>query len=63
VVLEAAESAYRLTVADDGPGLPPTYGQSKGLGRNLIQAFARQAGGRLDRVEGPGARFVLTLPR
>jgi PAS domain S-box-containing protein len=63
VVFEAHPDAMRLTVGDDGPGLPATYSQSRGLGRSLIQAFARQAGGRLERLDGPGARFLLTVPR
>jgi two-component sensor histidine kinase len=61
VLFEASETDLRLIVADDGPGLPEGYAESSGLGRNLILAFARQAGGRLERGEGPGARFILTL--
>lgn len=66
VVFEAEGEGWRLTVRDDGKGLPADYhnGPSKsgsGLGRGLVEAFARQAGGKLSVADGPGATFILDL--
>lgn len=62
VVFEPSDSGWRLTVSDDGKGLPPDYGKSRnGLGRGLVEAFTRQAGGTLAVGKGPGATFVLNL--
>jgi two-component sensor histidine kinase len=57
------DRGYELRVADDGKGLPPepTPPARKGLGRGLVEAFARQAGGALRTVPGRGATFVLEL--
>jgi two-component sensor histidine kinase len=53
---------YRLTVEDDGKGLPADYGvRRQGLGRGLVEAFTRQAGGSLRVGGGPGARFEVDL--
>jgi two-component sensor histidine kinase len=53
---------WRLQVGDDGKGLPPDFHSKRnGLGRGLVEAFARQAGATLSIVEGPGATFVLDL--
>lgn len=62
VVFEPAGEGWRLTVSDDGKGLPADYQTSRhGLGRGLVEAFARQAGGVLSVAGGPGATFVLDL--
>ncbi len=62
VTFEPAERGWRLIVADDGKGLPDDYRSARhGLGRGLVEAFARQAGGSLKASSGPGATFVLTL--
>lgn len=53
---------YRLVVEDDGRGLPEDFATSRrGLGRGLVEAFTRQAGGSLRVGEGPGARFEVEL--
>jgi two-component sensor histidine kinase len=53
---------YRLVVEDDGKGLPPDFAtRRQGLGRGLVEAFTRQAGGSLKVGEGPGARFEVEL--
>jgi len=53
---------WRLMVRDDGKGLPPDFHEKRnGLGRGLVEAFARQAGGVLSIADGPGATFVLDL--
>jgi two-component sensor histidine kinase len=62
VVFEPAGQGWRLTVSDDGKGLPSDYQTGRhGLGRGLVEAFARQAGGVLSIGGGPGATFVLDL--
>jgi len=53
---------YRLTVEDDGRGLPSDFStRRQGLGRGLVEAFTRQAGGRLTISKGPGARFDVDI--
>lgn len=53
---------YRLLVEDDGMGLPADFAKRRqGLGRGLVEAFTRQAGGELKIGEGPGARFEVDL--
>jgi hypothetical protein len=44
-------------------GLPPESAlRAGGLGRRLVESFARQAGAILTRGDGPGAKYVLVLP-
>jgi two-component sensor histidine kinase len=55
-------TVYRLTVQDDGRGLPDDFAtRRQGLGRGLVEAFTRQAGGTLKVGTGPGARFEVEL--
>lgn len=55
-------AGWRLMVKDDGKGLPSDFHEKRnGLGRGLVEAFARQAGGTLSISEGSGATFVLDL--
>jgi two-component sensor histidine kinase len=55
-------AGYRLVVEDDGCGLPADFATSRqGLGRGLVEAFARQAGGSINIGQGPGARFEVDL--
>ncbi|MGH6955359.1 MAG: sensor histidine kinase [Caulobacteraceae bacterium] len=63
VAFARAPGGYRLTVEDDGSGLPPDFEtRPHGLGRGLVEAFARQAGGELSVKDGaPGARFEVDL--
>ncbi|WP_309644597.1 sensor histidine kinase [Phenylobacterium sp.] len=63
VRLKRIEIGLELTVADDGVGMPPDAEiKSAGLGRRLVESFARQGGAILTRAEGPGTRHVLVLP-
>ncbi|MFE1598257.1 sensor histidine kinase [Methylobacterium sp. ID0610] len=61
-----ADGGLSLSVADDGVGLPPGFDLAaatrRSLGMRVIQGLARQLAGTLALGEGPGARFVLTLP-
>ena len=54
-----------LTIADDGPGLPPEgapHVPSHGLGRDIMGELAEEMGGRLEIAPGPGTRLHLHLP-
>lgn len=57
---------YRLSVGDDGDGLPKDFSPTakRGLGMRAIEALARQLGGRFE-IEQPasGASFAVIFPR
>jgi len=56
------DGGYKLIVEDDGQGLPADFATRRaGLGRGLVEAFTRQAGGSLTVGDGPGARFEVDL--
>ena len=61
VRFEATHAGGRLSVSDNGIGLPADFARAQGLGRKLIAAFAAQAGGALSWTSNPGARFQLDL--
>ena len=62
VTLKRAPGELRLTVADDGQGLDPRRGDS-GLGGRLVDGFAQQLGGRVERKsDGRGTTVNLILP-
>ena len=60
------EGGWRLTVADDGVGLPPGARPKRrdgGIGQRLIEAFAAQAGGTLTTAsDGQGTRVTMDVP-
>ncbi|HEX5776915.1 MAG TPA: PAS domain-containing protein [Caulobacteraceae bacterium] len=60
VTFEAQGDGWRLSIADDGVGLPGDYEQQRGAGAGLVKSFARQAGARFRILDGPGARFEIT---
>jgi two-component sensor histidine kinase len=57
------ECAYRLTVADDGVGLPAGYdpSQSRSLGMTLLHGFSAQLGGELRMTGPPGLTLTLVF--
>lgn len=70
VVLAQAQtngiSGYRLSVTDNGPGIPPDFALSRAssLGLRLVQSLARQLGGTLS-LPSPGttpAEFIVEFP-
>lgn len=66
VGFSAVEGHYRLSVADNGPGVPGDFSpeSSKSLGMRVIQALTKQLNGRLV-VERPpvGAEFAVVFPK
>ncbi|HEX4694984.1 sensor histidine kinase [Sphingomonas sp.] len=60
------DDGWRLTVADDGVGMPPGKKPARrdgGLGQRLIEAFAKQAGGTLSTVsDANGTQVTMDLP-
>lgn len=56
VTVAGGKGAYTLSVADDGPGLPAGFGNTKSssLGQGILQSLARQLHGTLVFDAGPG---------
>jgi PAS domain S-box-containing protein len=62
VTLKRLPGELRLTVADDGQGLDPRRADS-GLGGRLVEGFARQLGGRVEREsDSQGTTVRLIFP-
>jgi signal transduction histidine kinase len=62
VTLKRVPGELRLTVADDGKGLDPQRADS-GLGGRLVEGFAQQLGGQVERASGSqGTTVRLILP-
>jgi len=64
VMLKRLPGELRLTVADDGQGLDPRRADS-GLGGRLVEGFAQQLGGQVEREsnsQGTTVRLILPLP-
>ena len=62
----AGEGAIRLTVSDNGVGLPADFAarQANSLGLLLVTDLARQLGGQLETASEGGASFSVTfLPK
>jgi two-component sensor histidine kinase len=57
IVLGMERGFHCLTVADDGPGLPETFGRMKtgSLGQGILQSLASQLHGSISFERGPGA--------
>ena len=76
-VVDRAHALVRITVTDNGPGIPPgvmprvfrpfftTKSRGTGLGLSLVQKIIVTHNGRVTAVnneDSSGARFVVTLP-
>ena len=62
VVLKREPGVLRLTVADDGKGVDPRRADS-GLGGRLVEGFAQQLGGQVERESGSqGTTVCLIMP-
>jgi two-component sensor histidine kinase len=64
ITLTAADDEIRLTVADDGVGLPPGFALEavKSLGLQLVPLLADQMHGAVTLAGGPGTRATLRFP-
>jgi two-component sensor histidine kinase len=64
IKLDVRSQVYTLTVADNGRGLPTTFGAAKNgsLGHGILQSLASQLGGQISFEAGRGtlARLVFT---
>lgn len=66
VALGTDGELYRLSVADDGDGLPKDFSPTvkRGLGMRAIEALAKQLGGRFEiEDKSIGASFAVIFPR
>ncbi len=52
----------RITVSDNGVGLPPDYSEGRGYGIKLVRMMTEQIGGVLHVTSASGAHFVITAP-
>lgn len=61
--LSASDSSYKLTLSDDGIGLPEGLDieQAKTLGLKLVGTLTEQLGGQLSRSNGRGTKFEITF--
>jgi two-component sensor histidine kinase len=62
---EPASGQVRLVIHDDGPGLPGSPNEdsaSSSLGMTIMHAFAKQLGGSLQVLEGPGTGLQVDMP-
>jgi two-component sensor histidine kinase len=67
VTFAASKLDCKLSVCDEGKGLPPSFDftAQKGLGMKIIDVLAKQLGGgvSIGSNEGRGTCFVVTFPR
>jgi two-component sensor histidine kinase len=67
VGFESTASAWRLSVSDDGVGISghlPDAPVRIGLGTSIVEALARQLGGRVTTsAASPGTSVFVTVPR
>jgi len=66
VRIHATAQTIRLSISDDGPGLPADFDptKQKGLGMKLIQSLTKQIGGTLKfgpGDDGRGARLMISF--
>lgn len=62
VTLHRVDGELRVTVADDGVGLPPGYDSNNGFGMKLVRMMASKIGATLNIENTGGARFTLVAP-
>ena len=62
ISLAMAGEDLRITVGDDGVGLPPGYVDLNGYGTKLIRMMCQQVGARLSVEHDEGTRFTMLVP-
>jgi PAS domain S-box-containing protein len=65
VRMTTSADRYRLSVYDDGVGLPPEvdFVGTATLGLQLVRMLTEQIGGEIALEKGPGTEFVIEFPR
>ncbi|HYC03506.1 MAG TPA: histidine kinase dimerization/phosphoacceptor domain -containing protein [Azospirillaceae bacterium] len=61
VRLQRAGELVRLTVADDGAGMPDAAGRREGVGSQLVRSLVRQVDGTLTLDNGPGTSVTVAF--
>lgn len=56
------DGGVAVWVEDSGVGMPVTAGKSKGLGMQLVEGLGQQISATIDRVEGPGTKYHISVP-
>ncbi len=61
--LRKADGEYRLSVKDDGVGIPGEFNieESETLGHQLIASLTSQLRGSIERLDGPGTGFLIAF--
>jgi len=62
IVLGAAGDALRLSVIDEGRGLPPEGKRRRGLGSRVVDSFVQQCGGTLKVTSNGGTSVEVQIP-
>jgi two-component sensor histidine kinase len=60
--LVVSDGRLRLTVRDNGAGLPPEGQRHRGLGTRVVESFVQQCGGTLVATSDRGAGFEVAIP-
>lgn len=62
IELAVAGEELRISVGDDGVGLPPNYADLNGYGTRLVRMMCQQAGARLSIEHNRGTTFTMLVP-
>ncbi|QBF29882.1 sensor histidine kinase [Thalassococcus sp. S3] len=64
IVFRASQTAFDLTIRDDGVGIDENARVNSGMGQRLVAAFTQQLDGVSHvKADQKGTRFILTMPR
>jgi two-component sensor histidine kinase len=62
VIAAKLDGELRVTVADNGVGLPPSYDEGAGYGMKLVRMMVEQTAGELHIANRGGAAFMMAVP-